>query len=166
VRHPFLLVRVGDTLDERALVGVSRHDRYLARGERRLRGLFAVEAQAHLAAVPIRAVAGVAVVGEDRTDILIKGDGQCLRPGGDGIRGGHLRHGNWSVSRRRPPDHGTFRPGRAFVDPPAQGVDLGGRERIGPPGHPLLRILHQQPLVEQAALPVPEYYGRARGSTL
>jgi hypothetical protein len=162
VRHPLLLVRVRHALDERAPLGVAGDDRHLSRSGRRLRHLLAVEAQAHLPAVPVGAVAGVTVVGQDRPYVFIEGDERTRGPSGGGGAGEGRRRGGRRLRGRHLDDLHSVRPGGAIVDPAHQRLDLGRRERFGALWHPLLRIVRYQPLVEQAALPIAAHYGPAR----
>ena len=64
-RHPLLRIGMGDHLDEQALGGIARLD-HAALGKRALTG---VEVKPRLPLLLVRAVAGEAVVGEDREDL-------------------------------------------------------------------------------------------------
>ena len=74
-RHDLFLVVRLDTLDQRALVGLARDDRRRAVLALRRRVLEAVQPQLGLARPRIQPVAGVAIVGEDRLDVLVERQG-------------------------------------------------------------------------------------------
>ena len=161
VGHPPLLVRVRDATEQLAPLGAARDDRDLARGKRRLRDLLAVEPQAPLTAVPVGPVAGVAVVGQDRSHVPVEGDERTVGPNAGRVGGHRPRRGGGSPRVRRHPDHQSVRPGDALVDPAHQGPDLAWCERVGTLRHPLVRIFRQEPLVEQAAFAVATHDGPA-----
>ncbi len=69
-RHAFVLFRVGDPLDELAVIRFARLDGPIAAAVG-LRFLFHIQPEIRLAGVLVRPVAGVAVVGEDRANVAV-----------------------------------------------------------------------------------------------
>ena len=86
-RHHLVGIRVGEPVDDGALVGLARNDGNHPFAENSLGDFLAIEPQVGLARGRIRTVAGIAAVGEDGANVVVEGD----RGGGRG----------WSQAQQR-----------------------------------------------------------------
>ena len=99
-RHHVIRVVGEDAVHDFALVGLAGDDRGLAGFSFAVRGFRKVEAELTFARMFVHAVAGEAVLGQDRPDLTVEVDG--IGPGvGAGEQGGEVkaRHGAWVRAR-------------------------------------------------------------------